>query len=526
MSSNNIASARGLRCAAGLGVVAALCAIAVATGAPTQLHADENTTQDAETQSSWVDSMYETMAERAEAYAPRVVTLEDGTQIQRTPADLPTDGFAYFPGETISWNTYYLNADNRGCGACHLDLAQTLADGEYVHIDLKSNLGIQTTVQQCVFCHDFTANEPGRLGAAIHGIHERVDGMSCWNCHAETADGSLALFDVEKYNLFRGIVDVNADALAQTASFTFDQDARGAANDMFSFSYLQKAADYERYGNEHDGVPLDQELFDEWTITVTGEVAQDVTFSLADLVANAPSETLTVTEECGINPFGGMLIGTAEVTGVPLTYLFDQVELAEGATVIFGSEPGETYTFSTGLSLEYLEDAYLVYEMDGEPLSWKNGYPCAIWAPGHGAAKFVKQIGTITVSNLPAENFEAYRLGGNRPNVGFGFLQEGQVFEAGEPMTIQGFANDTTNAIVSVEFSLDGGQTWMAYETPDTTNACWVWWTLTWTPPAEGAYVIQLRATDDQGYTSPEPLKIMVVAHDGDVGAEEREGEL
>ena len=46
------------------------------------------------------------------AYAPKVVTLENGVQVQRTPYD--GSGF----------NTYVLNSDERGCAACHSDLAE------------------------------------------------------------------------------------------------------------------------------------------------------------------------------------------------------------------------------------------------------------------------------------------------------------------------------------------------------------------------------------------------------------------
>ena len=48
-------------------------------------------------------------------YAPRVTTLDNGVQIQKTPLNTtPADGKL-----VESWNNLYLNADNRGCTACH-----------------------------------------------------------------------------------------------------------------------------------------------------------------------------------------------------------------------------------------------------------------------------------------------------------------------------------------------------------------------------------------------------------------------
>lgn len=457
----------------------------------------------------FVDRMYSNMEKRAEEYAPEIRTLADGTQIQRTPDEFADSGLSYFPGETISYNTFYLDGDNRGCGACHDDLAETLAQSDYTHIDLRSSLGIETTVEQCLFCHSSTANEAKGLGTVLHTIHKSVDDANCWSCHNATEDGAgLQLYDLVKHQMFRGVVKV-PDVQGE---FSFTQDKVVAPEDMFSFSYLVKPEDYERYGNEADGVELDQEMFDNWTITVQGEVKEPKTFKLTDLIAENESVTKIITEECGINPAGGALIGTAEVTGIPLRAIIGQVELNDGATVLFGSEPGANFTFSSGLSLDYLDDAYLVYEMNGEPLRWKDGYPCAIWTEGHGAAKFVKQLGDITVSNLPAENFEAYRLGGNRPNVGFGYLREGQIVKAGEPFTFEGYAHDTTNAITAVEFSLDGGETWTSYPTNGATNDKWVWWSFTFTPEQVGAYVLQVRAVDDQGFTTDSQREIMINA--------------
>lgn len=469
----------------------------------------ENSDTGSQGELGFVDEMYANMEERAEKYAPEIRELSDGTLIQRTPDEFSDSGTSYFPGETISYNTYYLDGDNRGCGACHDDLAVTLALSEYTHIDLRSGLGIETTIDQCLFCHAYTANETANLGTALHTIHKKVEEADCWSCHNATEDGNgLQLFDQVKYQLFRGIIDVSN----VQGEFSFTQDKVVDSEDMFSFSYLVKSEDYVRYGNEADGVELDQELFDNWTITIQGEVEEPKTFKLTELIDQVPSVTKIITQECGINPVGGMLIGTAEVTGIPLRALFDQVELTDAATVIFGAEPGANFTFSTGLSLDYIDDAYLVYEMNGEPLSWKDGYPVAIWAEGHGAAKFVKQIGEITVSSLPAENFEAYRLGGNRPNVGFGYLREGQIISVGEPYTFEGYAHDTTNAITAVEFSLDGGETWTSYPTEGTTNDKWVWWSFTYTPEQVGAYVITVRAVDDQGFVTEVPQEIMVNA--------------
>ncbi|MFR4803227.1 MAG: hypothetical protein ACLT98_07875 [Eggerthellaceae bacterium] len=59
-------------------------------------------------------------AEINEEYAPEVRTLADGTKVQRTP---PSTGLPLEPPvRRALYNTYWLDADNRGCNARHVDL--------------------------------------------------------------------------------------------------------------------------------------------------------------------------------------------------------------------------------------------------------------------------------------------------------------------------------------------------------------------------------------------------------------------
>jgi uncharacterized repeat protein (TIGR02543 family) len=60
------------------------------------------------------------------------------------------------------------------------------------------------------------------------------------------------------------------------------------------------------------------------------------------------------------------------------------------------------------------------------------------------------------------------------------------------PVSIAGTAVEAVGVVAGVEVSTDGGTTWQLAS--GTTN-----WTYTWTPTAQGAYVIQARAFDDLG---------------------------
>lgn len=64
----------------------------------------------------------------------------------------------------------------------------------------------------------------------------------------------------------------------------------------------------------------------------------------------------------------------------------------------------------------------------------------------------------------------------------------------------------TTSAIpiAAVEFSLDDGEHWTRYETPDTNDYQNVTWTFDYTPEKAGFYVLRVRSVNDAGEHSPE----------------------
>lgn len=90
------------------------------------------------------------------AYLPKVVTKEDGTRVQKTPFGTMTDGY-FMPKGWNLYNTYALNADNRGCSSCH-DLDETL----------------MATLDHWVYCGKYD-NEPMRYDDCF-GCHEAYGG--------------------------------------------------------------------------------------------------------------------------------------------------------------------------------------------------------------------------------------------------------------------------------------------------------------------------------------------------------------
>ena len=451
-------------------------------------------------------------------YLPEVVEREDGTLIQRTPSEdvspTETNVAAYnHPTDNVPYNTYFAKADDRGCNSCHDDLAETVDNMAYGHVKLENDMGTETTVQQCLDCH---SEGPGyqtienSFGTLIHGIHNTDDKAECWNCHnATNDDGGMQLWDVVKHDQLRGITPVeNVEG-----DFSFRQDETMPQASLFDFDWEYWELDYLRAENTANNVPLDQQMFDDWTITVSGEVDHEVTYTLTDLINQVDSVTMPMVEHCTYNPTGGPLIGQCNVTGIPLSWLLEQAGLTDESASFYAASPDGNMN---GMTLESLakQQALLVYAIDGEPLDWRMGYPVQLWVGGAGAPIFTKEVSDIIVNTADEEVHEyqgwEHSTGGyyNKPNVGVFNLDEGQVIDAGAPYTVKGYANAWTDPITALEFSMDGGETWTNCPTPNTNTDQWVTWQFTFTPDdVDAAYVLRVRATSASGLVTEEPIE-------------------
>ena len=167
----------------------------------------------------------------SEDYAPAIRTLDDGTQVQLTP-DL-TNSQVYLWWEKNSYNTYYLDADNRGCSSCHQEGLGKLMDEELAwrHLPVMNGFGTEIDARDCRMCHNeysydiygaFMFGTERSFGQLIHGIH-RGDSFTgdCMSCHAATADGNgMRLWEDAKYEILGGINQVEN----VQGDFSYEQD--------------------------------------------------------------------------------------------------------------------------------------------------------------------------------------------------------------------------------------------------------------------------------------------------------------
>ncbi len=483
-----------------------------------------------------------------EQYAPEIRTLADGTKVQRTPSEYHMYQSTKAFREGISYNNYYLDADNRGCGACHEDLADTLKNMDYPHNSVWNDaLGTCITVDQCMLCH--SEDDDWEMGTLMHGIHygERCveafenKGGTCNSCHNMTEGYDAAannpaprieLWDDVKYKHMWGVTKVkNVEG-----EFSFDQTTTTAPEDMFTYDWLYSDYDHIMHimGKNDLNKQLPQEFIDNWEIKVEGSVGEPYTIKLKDLIAEAEAEGATVTKlskmHCLDNMPGGGGISNVEITGIPLSWLAEKAGgINEDTTgVMFMrrelSEPIDqqnTHSSMTGVPVSKFDDVYLVYEIGGKPLDVTSGSPCINWIEGDDAEAFVKQMPGYIFTNedKPYEKwahtgFNTYGMGPyiNKPNATILKVPEGKIIETGKPFTFEGYADAFDQTVCKLEFSMDMGKTWTAFDLGHTDLRQWVYWHFTWTPETDGSYVLMVRATTEEGLVSVSDHKVMVTA--------------
>ena len=198
--------------------------------------------------------------------------------------------------------------------------------------------------------------------------------------------------------------------------------------------------------------------------------------------------------------------------------------LFDGADVPLGTMPD----FQRSLPLEKALDAntLLAYEMNGETLPVKHGFPLRVIAPGWASDSWVKWVTTIRVLDHEDDGFwmkSAYRFplrpGPAGVTVPLDRMQpvtrlrvksviaaplDGAQLDPGRLTTIRGAAWGS-DPITSVAVSVDGGRSWKpaALKSNQRTRFGWRQWEFAWTPPQAGYYSILAQARDAAGNAQP-----------------------
>jgi DMSO/TMAO reductase YedYZ molybdopterin-dependent catalytic subunit len=274
----------------------------------------------------------------------------------------------------------------------------------------------------------------------------------------------------------------------------------------------------------------------EWKLVIEGEVENPQRFSFEEIL-RMPKAIISNTLECSGNgrslleekasgnpwTIGG--VGNAVWSGVWLKDLLERAKLKkktkhvafEGLDKPLGSAG---IKFIRSIPVEKaLTSTLLAYEMNGEPLPLKHGYPLRALALGWTGANCVKWLTKITVLDKPYEGFymdKVYRIfqKGEEPKSGTMVTQiplksiitqpEPDEALASGPVTILGAAYAGEASIEKVEVSVDDGKTWEPAEFlgPHEPFA-WRQWQYVWQAGQKGTFTLMARATDSHGKQQP-----------------------
>lgn len=236
-----------------------------------------------------------------------------------------------------------------------------------------------------------------------------------------------------------------------------------------------------------------------WNLAFKGMVDNPYSITLKDLQGMSSSDRVE-TLACISNPVGGTLIGDATWKGVSFADLINKAKPQSGVVdVVVRGADGYADSFPMEVALK--NDCLLVYEMNGQPLTTKHGYPARLLVPNIYGMKNCKWITEVELVNNDFKGYwesqgwddvAVYNTLSRIDNPGSGNIPA-------KPLYVGGVAFAGSRGIQKVEVTTDGGKTWNDAQIRIVPGKyTWVLWTYPWNPKA-GSYTLQVRATDGTG---------------------------
>ncbi len=304
-------------------------------------------------------------------------------------------------------------------------------------------------------------------------------------------------------------------------------------------TWLTPAEHFFVRNHMHEPVTLDAAR---WTLTISGEVENPTTVTLADL-AKLERHSVVNTLECAGNgrafqapkvpgvQWQKGAVSTGRFSGPRLRDVLQKAGIkATGKHVAFrglDEVPGKVPPFIRSIPIEKALDAdtLIATQLNGAPLPKHNGYPARALTPGWVGAASCKWLAEIKVldkefegnfmnpgyrmPNQPVKPGEAVKPEDTHPVTALNVKsvisspQEGATLKS-RVIAVQGVAWAGEADVVTVEVSVDGGSTWAAAELgKDKARYAWRLFHHQVKLPRSGEFVLMSRATDSQGHVQP-----------------------
>jgi DMSO/TMAO reductase YedYZ molybdopterin-dependent catalytic subunit len=242
---------------------------------------------------------------------------------------------------------------------------------------------------------------------------------------------------------------------------------------------------------------------DSWTLTIDGDVEQEVTLTFDDLAAMRTMER-DITLTCVSNEVGGPYIGGARWLGVPLTDVLAKAGIdATRADQILSTDV-DGMTISTPLSVALDgRDAMIAIGMNGGSLPRAHGFPARMVVPGlYGfvsACKWITRM-TLTTYDADAAYWTERDWAIDAPIKLSSRIDTPKPLSDTDPGTVVvgGIAWAQGVGIEKVEVRIDGSAWQEARLGPQVSDDYWRQWYFEW-DAAPGQHFIACRATNKDG---------------------------
>lgn len=293
---------------------------------------------------------------------------------------------------------------------------------------------------------------------------------------------------------------------------------------------------FERH---HAGVPdINPQRY---SLLVHGLVRQPMVFTLAAL-KRFPSTSRIHFIECsgnlartaGPQTTAGQLAGltsTSEWTGVSLATILREVGVDPKATWFLAEGMDAARLTRSIPTAKALDDGFIAYGQNGEPIRPEQGYPARLFLPGWEGNTHVKWLRRIEFADRPfmtREETSKYSepfADGTARMFSFAMDARSLITKPSYPMhiergwtEIQGIAWTGAGKISRVEISVDDGRTWRAATLQEPVlSKAHTRFRFLWNWTGEETTILS-RAVDERGYVQPTRAKLLAERGPGTTG--------
>jgi sulfane dehydrogenase subunit SoxC len=264
-----------------------------------------------------------------------------------------------------------------------------------------------------------------------------------------------------------------------------------------------------------------------WQLVVDGLVDNPLTLDF-DSLTKRPRKVVETIHQCAGSPMNPTVptrqIANVEWAGASLRDLLEEAGIDEGASHVwaYGSDHGnfagddqDHYLKDLPVSRLAEGDVLIAYELNGEPLSKKHGFPARLVIPGYFGTNCVKWLSRLHIADRRASSTFTTRFyndpqpDSDETTPVWEILPESVIVAPAPESRLETSETEiwgwawSAHEVATVEVSTDDGQSWQPAILEPRRQRAWQKFACSWTPQDSGGYRLMSRATDTQGRRQP-----------------------